>query len=311
MKTKTRTRSGLLAWLITLTWAGNVFAAPIVVDGRLDDWGVRLGDANTSNISVPLAPASVNAVPVACFSKGMCEDQNDTSNSHALGPHFGGQNYDVEFLGVRRQGSQIFIGIASGLRPDNGFGLYGPGDLFLRLDGIAYAIEIGGGAGGSSALLGTALLGGSAGSTYTLNSSGHTTALAAQSAAQKAGSIWRESDINYLKDPITHTINTQFTLKPGRTDSDKIGDADFIFTRNQTPDTVNGGFLTQHSVIELSFDAGLFGGVDELEAYWGPVCSNDGLEYHGNVVPEPGTCALFALGLAGFGGARFGGIRKS
>jgi hypothetical protein len=178
----------------------------------------------------------------------------------------------------------------------------------LRLDGIAYAIEIGGGPGGSSALLGTALLGGSAGSTYTLNSSGHTTALAAQSAVQTAGSIWRESDINYLKDPITHTINTQFTVKPSTA---ALGMADFVFTRNQTPDTENGGYLSQHSVIELSFDTGLFGGVGELEAYWGPVCSNDGLEYHGNVVPEPGTFALFALGLAGFGAAGFRRIRKS
>ncbi len=307
MKIHTRPRAGLLATLVALTWAGNVIAAPIVVDGRLNDWGVRLGDNNTSNISVPLAPNSVTAIPLACFGTARCEDQTDTSNAHALGPHFGGQNYDVEFLGVRRQGGQIFIGIASGIRPDNGATLYGPGDLFLRLDGIAYAIEIGGGAGGIAASA-TPLLEGNPGTTYTLNSSGHTTALAAQSAAQTAGSIWRGSDINYLKDPITHTINTQFTAKSGAT---ALGTADFVFTRNQTPDTEHGGFLSQHSVIELSFAAGLFGGVSELEAYWGPACSNDGLEYHGNVVPEPGTFALFALGLAGFGAARFRRVQQS
>lgn len=303
MNIRTGVFARLLALPLALAWAVNAVAMPLTVNGRLDDWGVRLGDNNTSNISIPLASSSVNAVPLSCFGgTALCEDQTDTNNNHALGPHWGGQNYDVEFLGVRRQGGTIFIGIASGLRPDNGFSLYGPGDLFMHINGVAYAIEIGGGAGGVAASA-APLLEGAAGTTYTLNSNGHTTALASHAAAQTAGSIWRGSDINYLTDPITHTFDTQFKVKSGAT---ALGTADFIFTRNQTPDTVNGGFLAQHSVIELSFDAALFGGVNEIEAYWGPVCSNDGLEYYGNVnvVPEPGSLALFALGLAGFGAAR-------
>ena len=299
MKTRTTIRT-ILAALAALAWAGNVFAGPLTVDGRLDDWGVRVGDNNTSNISVPLAPSSVTAGPLACFGSGVCEDQNDLSNNHALGPHWGGQDYDVEFLGVRFQSGRIFIGIASGLRPDNGLSLYGPGDLFLRVNGAAYAIEIGGGVGGSAASA-APLLGGAAGTTYTLNGSGYTTGIdASHSAAQSAGSIWRASDIDYVTDPIAHTSATQFKLKTGTTAADRVGIADFVFTRDHTPDTVNGGSLAQHSVIELSFDASLFTGVYEIDAYWGPACSNDVLAYSGSV-PEPDSLALFALAVGGLG----------
>ncbi len=305
MKLQAKTYAKLMAIPAGLALTLQALAVPLTVDGRLSDWGVRLGDNNTSNISVPLAPSTITAIPLPCFgARAVCEDQNDQSNNHALGPHYGGQNYDVEFLGLRYQGGRIFIGIASGLRPDNGFRLYAPGDLFLKVNGVEYAIEIGGGAGGSAASA-AALLEDGAGSTYTLNSSGYTTGVAAHAAAQTAGSIWRASDVDYVTDPITHTVNTQFKLKPGTAASAKVGMADFVFTRNQTPDTVNGGNLAQHSVIELSFDAALIGGANdiELEAYWGPVCSNDGLEYYGHI-PEPSSIALLAMGLAGFGVAR-------
>ena len=290
------------ASLATLAFTGTATAALLSVDGRLDDWGVRLGDNNTSNISVPLAPSSETAGPLACFGRGVCEDQTDLDNNHALGPHWGGQDYDVEFLGVRFQDGRIFIGIASGVRPDNGLSLYGPGDLFLRINGAAYAIEIGGGIGGSAASS-APLLEGAAGTTYTLDSNGYTTGISGSHAsAQSTGSIWRAANIDYLTDPLAHTTDTQFKLKAGTTAADKVGTADFIFTRNETPDTVNGGNLAQHSVIELSFDAALFGGVYELDAYWGPVCSNDVLGYSGTV-PEPNSIALFGLALGGLGAA--------
>jgi hypothetical protein len=186
------------------------------------------------------------------------------------------------------------------VRPDNGLSLYGPGDLFLRVNGAAYAIEIGGGLGGSAASA-APLLEGGAGTTYTLNSNGYTMGIdASHAAAQSAGSIWRASDIDYLTDPIAHTSSTQFKLKAGTTTADRVGTADFIFTRDQTPDTVNGGTLAQHSVIELSFDASLFTGVYEIDAYWGPACSNDLLAYSGSV-PEPDSLALVALALGALG----------
>ena len=182
--------------------SGAANSAPLTVDGKLSDWGITLGDNNTSNLSK--VAAGVNAIPVTCFASGVCEDQNDTSNNYAVGPHYGGQDYDVEFLGIRRQGGRIFIGIASGLRPDNGFNLYGPGDLFLKVNGVAYAIETGGGAGGAAASA-APLTESAPGSTYTLNSNGYTIGHAANAAVQTTGSIWRGNDINYLKDPIAHT----------------------------------------------------------------------------------------------------------
>lgn len=305
MSASSKKQLKLLAITVALVCIPAASAAPLTVNGRLDDWGVTLGDNNTSNLAK--VGAGTNAAPVPCLG-GWCEDQNDNSNSYAVGPHYGGQNYDVEYLAARKVGNRMYIGIASGLRPDNGFSLYAPGDLFLKVNGVSYAIEIGGGSGGSLAAA-APLLGGMDGTTYTLNSSGYTTAIAAHATAQKAGSIWRGSDINIVTDPITHTVNTQFTAKSG---ASPFASADYIYTRNQTPDTVNGGFLNQHAVIEMSFDLAPFGIVQEFEAYWGPACSNDGLLYAARFgpdpedfhVPEPVSTALFAAGLLGLGYSR-------
>ncbi len=91
------------------------------------------------------------------------EDTSDSAGDNGfVGPNYGGQNYDVEFLGVKQQGSRIYLAMVSGLRPDNGFERFGPGDIRLVVNGVTYGIEVGGGVGGGA---GGMLTGGMEGST--------------------------------------------------------------------------------------------------------------------------------------------------
>lgn len=261
--------SSLLAWLLV---GGAAVAAPLTVDGNLSDWGVTVADNNGSNFW--------SYVPTLYYA---IEDTSDTAGDNGfVGPNYGGQNYDVEFLGVKQQGSRIYLAMVSGLRPDNGFERFGPGDIRLVVNGITYGIEVGGGAGGGA---GTALAAGAAGSTYLLDSNGTTIGALSHPAAQTTGSIWKNSA--WIMDPIVPATPVQFQ---GGT---QVGMADYIYTRNTV--------TSQHSIIEASFETGLFGDINSIEIAWGPACGNDVLSVTGDInVPEPHVLSLLAVGLAGF-----------
>jgi len=71
-----------------------------------------------------------------------------------------------------------------------------------------------------------------------------------------------------------------------------VGMADYVYTRNTV--------TTQHSIIEASFETGLFGDINSIEITWGPACGNDVLSVTGDVsVPEPHVLSLLAFGLVG------------
>lgn len=57
-------------------------ASALTVDGDLSDWGITVGDSNTSNFSSLNTGIGI----VSSFA----EDQNDNSNNHYLGPNYGG-----------------------------------------------------------------------------------------------------------------------------------------------------------------------------------------------------------------------------
>ncbi|RJG01904.1 PEP-CTERM sorting domain-containing protein [Noviherbaspirillum sedimenti] len=218
------------------------------------------------------------------------EDTNDTKNDYYLGPHYGGQNYDVEFMAVAYQAGKIFLTIATGQRPDNGAQYYSPGDIrIVDNNNKVYGIEVGGGAGGTGIKQG-AINEGAQGTTYTLNSNGYTVSSANAAAAQTAGSIW--SNVQWMSSPIAgETAGVQFNAG---VNSAKLGMADYVYTRD---DVTN-----QHSVIELSFELAMFSNASALDFFWAPSCNNDVLNVHADVsqVPEPATLALFGVGLLGF-----------
>lgn len=270
-------RNGLLpaTMLALLLPAAQAAAAPFAVDGNVSDWGVSVADNGASQL-VPSIPLLYSAR----------EDQSDTAGDGGyLGPNHGGQNYDVEFLGMAAQGTRLYLVLVSGLRPDNGFQRYGPGDIRLKINGTPYGIEVGGGAGGGP---GGAIAEGDAGATYTLNGSGYTTAHAVP-AGQVAGSIWRNPA--WILDPIAPQTPAQIQ---GGT---YVGLADYVYTRNTV--------TQQHSIIELSIDAGLFGGISSIEVEWGPSCGNDVLAGLAAVsipneeLPAPGALSLLGAAFAG------------
>ena len=281
----------------SLALAATAHAGPVTVDGSLSDWGITVGDNNTSTYPVSYSnPGS--GFDGATGTAWHLEDQNDgAGNGGYLGPNAGGQNYDAEFLGARIQGGKLYIAIVTGQRPDNGFKNYSPGDIRIETSGGRYGIEVGGGEG-----VGTTgpftILEGDAGTTYKTYSNGYTEAVSEICAAcvgAHAGDLYEGGD--WILDPINPT-------GPVQLDPDTLGThagiADYIYT-SAGPD--------QHAIIELSIDISAFGG-DTLEGvHWRPSCGNDELNLSVEVrrlteVPEPGTYALFGGALIALGWIR-------
>lgn len=146
-------------------------------DGHLEDWGVKVNSSNklidlkvvspllvntcaTGNCNPDIGPTSapLGLLPGAIYrSEDKSGSNNDTyGDSQYVGPNTGGQNYDVEFLGVAASGNstlgtKLHIGIASGIRPDNGFSRFAPGDIMIRVTNLTqnsptkvFALETGG-----------------------------------------------------------------------------------------------------------------------------------------------------------------------
>jgi hypothetical protein len=245
-------------------------AAPITVDGSLADWGISVADGNRSNYSGLIGAGSG-------LLGSHVEDTSDwAGDAGYVGPNYGGQNYDAEFLGVAYSGSTVYIGIVTGQRPDNGLQRFAPGDIYIRTQSGVFGIEVGGGAGGGP---GGAIGEGAAGSFYTLNSDGYTTAHTSLP-ARVAGSIWR--DPTWYMDPLDTPSPTQMVAANS---GSYVGLADFVYTRNSV--------TMQHAIIELSFDAALLGGLSALtDSEWRAVCGNDELMVDISV-PEPATLLLF------------------
>ena len=114
----------LLAGLLGLA-ASLSHAAPLTVDGNLSDWVISVQDGYSGNTT----PTDFSGLRSDLIGS-MIEDSSDIAGDGGyVGPNYGGQNYDGEFMGWALQGSQFHVAILTGQRPDNGFARYSPGDL--------------------------------------------------------------------------------------------------------------------------------------------------------------------------------------
>jgi hypothetical protein len=281
-------RSILVGALVALALSGPSFAGPITVDGNVSDWGITVGDNNSSNFS---APGVIGTVLNQTFFFALEDAPDNSGDAYFLGPHYGGQNYDAEFMGLAFSGTTMYLTIVTGQRPDNGFSKFSPGDIRIVAKESkngpvtsTFGIEVGGGRGGASDL--NRLTAGGDGSTYTLNSSGYTIGHA--NSPRTVGSVWQNP--NWLLDPIAYEAQVQMTNDLTGT---PVGTADFVYTRNGDP-------TKQHAVIELALNLSIFDGAGALDIYWAPSCNNDVLEINddlpGGRVPEPGTLAALGIG---------------
>jgi hypothetical protein len=293
------------------------------VDGRLDDWGVILGadghlvyDAIYGDTYHHTAPSWWNPPAIkegtVVIANGrkvtyQVEDYLDNSNNYFVGPQYGGQNYDAEFLGVAIESGRLHIALATGQRPDNNLYYFSPGDILIKdsLGGV-YGIELGGwyDASGDWKTGDRVITNGERGATYTLNSNGFTTS-ATPLGTQVAGSVWKADDPvnNWIYGKPVDTLPVQLRAQ-GVSGAKYLGLADLSY--NFSSDLTDPANLRAHAFIELSVELKLFGDdVDVTYVRWGPSCGNDELSVDvppPTHTPEPASLLVWAVLALAFGG---------
>jgi len=221
------------------------------------------------------------------------EDSNDASNNYKVGPLGGGQNYDAEALVATVVGSNLYIGIATGQRPDNGFSYFAPGDICITTNSGVFGIEVGGGAGFSGTANGE-ITGGQAGTSYNLSAKGYTNSTSTPS-NQLAGSIWKGGT---WFDGIAGSGGVPTQLVSGGTKVGQLAANDYVYNFDSA--------FGQHAFIELCIPnyTTLFNDSDGATIRWAPVCGNDQLSLcvvlpgpgaPGASVPEPASVMIWAV----------------
>jgi hypothetical protein len=286
--------------------------AAISVDGVLTDWGISLdsnkhlvydsayGYAYNSQANVEKRGyATVQGAKIAYD----LEDSNDNSNSYQVGPLYGGQNYDAEALVVTVSGKNLYIGISTGQRLDNGAKYFAPGDICISKNSKTWGIEVG----GKSKSLPTQILEGDKGASYVVNNSGYASSSTSLS-GQLAGSVW-EGGTWTIGISGSGGVKTQLNTG-GRFGGTYLGTSDYVYRFDST--------FGQHAFIELCIPdyKQLFGdSLDNATIRWAPVCGNDQLNLcvvlpsdNPNPTPEPASVVVWAglsLAAAWFARKRF------
>lgn len=262
-------------------------ASVFTVDGNLSDWGITVtgsgkhftyasgyGYTYPGSATVPQQGSTIISGNTVVYD---LEDSNDDSNSYTVGPLHGGQNYDAEVLVVSVVGSSLYIGVATGQRPDNGAAYYGPGDISITKGSKTWGIEVGGGGGTTTLPSPATVVGGQNGTTYTLDSNGNTT-LSTSLSTQKAGSVWDGG--NWLSG-IGGSGLAQAQLNGGGTFVTQLGASSYIYNFDSS--------LGQHAIIELvipNYETVFGSNLAGATIAWAPSCGNDQLSLS-VVVPAP------------------------
>lgn len=313
---------------VLLTLGCPADAGVITVDGLLGDWG-----SNQSYSTSTWSSGMTGSVPGFTYTK-FVEDLNDTnSDGGFLGPNYGGQNYDAEFIGVGVENGQLKIVIVSGQRRDNIVSnpnttpaatlltemkqRFSPGDIRIETANGVYGVEVGGGVGGTGS---ASVNKGDPGTTYNLLSNGLTNATTptlTTAANHTAGSVWKGA--TWITDPINSTTSTNLAGSPGYYGNEPVQQmssgpsggalagyaSNYIFRMDST--------LGQHSVIELSIDfEHVFGSNTINRIQWAPSCGNDFAFVNTAIhMPEPSTFVMGALGIASIAGFKWKQSRRS
>lgn len=257
----------LMPFVLTTCVLASHAAHAIVIDGNLADWGLK----QTGQVS-DWTPDSAIVPNVHQFT---VEDQTGGAGVR-LFPGWGGQNYDAEALYVSLDSDFLYLALITGLSPDTpdnpAANSYGPGDFAIDF-GMDGSFEFG-----------IQTTGPNAGKVYLVSSWGY--------------GLW---DINGNHNPANPDKSHPTSMVAG----DQVGEGALIYT--STPFTNMGAHAAdKHYAIEAAIPLSSFSGYSgKFDVHWTMNCANDAIRADPELtVPEPGTLALFPLGMLGLAAMR-------
>ena len=129
----------LLGVFIAPQYAGAAFTALVdgnlaaTVDGNLAEWGVAVANTNNASFGGLTNDTTESGGTQQTTLGGLTmyyyleDTETGRPSGIRLGPDYGGQDYDAEFMGIVISGNTVSIAIVSGQRPDNGLAVLQPG----------------------------------------------------------------------------------------------------------------------------------------------------------------------------------------